>query len=129
MKFLLDTDVVIDHLRGVRSIPLPNTNKGLSISIITLGELYYGAEKSVNKQKSIDIITDFINDLAISILNLNERVMKEYAVIKAKLELRGERLDDFDLLIAATAKTYKSILITRNTKHFKRISGISLHPA
>ena len=53
-------------------------------------------------------------------------VIAEFGRMKAELEIKGERLDDFDLLIAATASVNGFILVTRNTKHFKRIKGLKI---
>jgi tRNA(fMet)-specific endonuclease VapC len=49
-----------------------------------------------------------------------------YAKEKARLRKAGTPIDDFDLLIGATAVTHKLIMVTNNTKHFKRINGIKL---
>lgn len=100
MKYLLDTDVIIDHLRKKKAI-LEQMLDSATISIITLGELIYGAYKSVHPQKSL--------------LTLRE-----------DLETKGERLDDFDLLIAATAIVSRLVLVTRNRKHFEGIPSLQL---
>ena len=49
-----------------------------------------------------------------------------YAKEKARLEKKGAKIDDFDLLIAATAVRNNLILITNNTKHFKRIHRLTI---
>lgn len=126
MKYLLDTDAVIDHLRGKKKINDKIISEGASISIISYGELLYGAYKSQDKEKSTSMIKLFISDLSIKITNLSEEIMREYAEIKAKLELAGKKLDEFDLLNGATAKIHSFTLITRNIKHFKRINGLKL---
>jgi len=46
--------------------------------------------------------------------------------LKAELESRGERLDDLDLQIASIAIETKSTLLSNNTSHFKRITGLRL---
>ena len=45
---------------------------------------------------------------------------------KARLRKAGTPVDDFDLLIGATAVANKMILVTNNFKHFDRIDGIDL---
>jgi tRNA(fMet)-specific endonuclease VapC len=49
-----------------------------------------------------------------------------YADIKAGLRERGELIDDFDLLIGASAVKSKLILVTENIKHLKRIPNIKI---
>ena len=49
-----------------------------------------------------------------------------YGEVKALLEERGLRLDDFDLLIGATALEAGMKLVTNNTRHLARIPGLDL---
>lgn len=49
-----------------------------------------------------------------------------YAIEKARLQKLGTIIDDFDLLIGVTSVSYKMIMVTNNTNHFKRINGIKL---
>lgn len=126
MKYLLDTDVVVSQLRGKARIKEEVIEKGAAISIITFGELLYGAEKSVNRENSLVIINGFISDLRIDILGLNQDIMRIYAKTKKSLEEAGKRLDEFDLLIGATASLHSLSLATLNLRHFKRIPGLEI---
>lgn len=127
MKYLLDTDIIVDHLRRKTSIGEKILGYGVAISIINLGELIYGAYKSVHPQESLITLKEDLHILDFEIINLNEVIIAEFGRIKADLEVKGERLDDFDLLIAATAVVNNLILVTRNMKHFKRIAGLKLN--
>ncbi|MBP5377247.1 MAG: PIN domain-containing protein [Bacteroidaceae bacterium] len=51
---------------------------------------------------------------------------KEYGEIRHSLEHTGLRIDQFDLLIGATAIHHNLILVTSNTKHFDRINELKL---
>lgn len=126
MKYLLDTDVVANQLRGKTRIKENIVENGAAISIITFGELLYGAEKSANSSKSLGIINDFIADLQIDILGLNQDIMRIYAKTKTSLEATGRRLDEFDLLIGATASFHSLVIATLNLRHFKRIPGLQI---
>jgi len=53
MKNLLDTNIVIDHIRGKLPILPEMVKEGATISIISYGELLYGAYKSVVKDKTL----------------------------------------------------------------------------
>lgn len=124
MKYLADTSVIVNHLRGKEKIDEELLKEGVAISIITLSELYYGAYRSKDPKKTKEIVNNFLSDLSIETINLDDEIIDEYAKIKVSLEGLGQKLDDFDLLIAATAKKYSLQLLTDNKKHFQRISGI-----
>lgn len=128
MNYLLDTDTVVDYIRGRQKIPEEAIQKGIGISIITYGELMYGAWKSANKDRALTIIDDFLSTLKISVIELDEEIMRVYGEIKAHLEVKGEKLSDFDLLIGVTAQMKKLSLMTKNIKHFKRIPHLKIAP-
>ena len=49
-----------------------------------------------------------------------------YAREKARLRKKGTPLDDFDLLIGATAISNSLVLVTRNASDFERLEGIEI---
>ena len=126
MKCLLDTDIVVNYLRGNNKLNEKIVKEGMTISIITFGELLYGAHKSINKENSLKIIHEFISDLQVDILGLNQEIMDIYANTKALLEEKGKKLDEFDLLIGATARFHSLPLVTLNLRHFQRIPGLRI---
>lgn len=93
------------------------------ISEMTLAELKFGIEKSEQKEKNKKAIDNFLTGVQIlpiySALDL-------YAKEKARLQNKGLPIDDFDFLIGVSAVTHKLVMVTNNTNHFKRISGIKL---
>lgn len=54
------------------------------------------------------------------------QAIDNYAKEKARLRKIGSSIDEFDLLIGATAITFGLKMVTNNTKHFDRIEGIKL---
>jgi tRNA(fMet)-specific endonuclease VapC len=56
----------------------------------------------------------------------DDAVSEAFGEIKAVLERRGERVDDFDLAIAAHAIAARATLVTGNTKHFARVPGLEI---
>lgn len=126
VTYLLDTDVVVDHIRGKNIIALKVAKMGVAISIISLGELLYGAYKSNHLSKGLLEIENTIQLLSIRIQDLDRQVMEDFAQIKTDLEKKGQRLEDFDILIAATAKANSLKLVTKNLKHFQRIPGLEV---
>lgn len=125
MKYLLDTDVIIDHIRSKKYLNSDLFKEDTAVSVITLGELLSGAYKSTNIKLSLKKIDNFL-DLGIKIIDLNSETIDIYAQYRADLETSGQRLDEFDLLIAATALIEKRVLVTRNLNHFKRIKNLKL---
>lgn len=126
MKYLLDTDVIVDHLRNRKGIDVVWLDKGSAISIITKAELLYGAHKSDQLEKNLDMIEQMFKELPIEFVTLSDDILDIFARTKVYLETKGKRLDDFDLLIAATAISEELILVTRNIKHYQRIPRLKL---
>lgn len=126
MKYLLDTNIIVDHLREKEILKAEILEEGGGISIITLGELLYGAYKSDHPQNTLTKLSNSLKILDIKVINLDKEIINEFAKIKAYLEKAGQRLEDFDLLIAATALINNFTLVTKNIKHFNRIKNLKL---
>ena len=126
MKYLLDTGIIVDHLRKRKLLDASWFEEGCGISIITQAELFYGAEKSKDSAKEFEKIQNTLSVWCIEVFNLNKEIVGFYGKLKASLEKKGKRLDEFDLLIGATAISENLILVTGNSRHFKRIFGLSL---
>jgi predicted nucleic acid-binding protein len=99
-------------------------NDPINISVVTLMELYYGAYKSQKVESNLAEIKTLEN--SIEIIPLGKEVVEIFGIYKAKLERSGTPLDDFDLILAACAMTNNLVLVTNNTKHFKRIEGLKI---
>lgn len=125
-KYLIDTCVIIDILRNKIKIDPGFFVNGASISAIVLSELYYGANKSNDPKRSINKLESLISDFDLEILDFDQKASGIFGRLKADLELKGERLDDLDLLIASTAIIENKVLVTSNFKHFNRIKGLSV---
>ena len=127
MAYLIDTDTIIFALRGDSSVLAKfeeNKNLPISISMITYAELVFGAKRSQNEQKNM-IKVNHIRDIY-PIEELNEGVMEVFADIKAKMFDKGIRIEDMDLLIAATAIYNELTLVTNNTKHFENVPNLKI---
>jgi Predicted nucleic acid-binding protein, contains PIN domain len=127
MAYLIDTDILIFGLKGDQTVNkwmLDNQEIPKFISVISYGELMYGARKSDHPNKNI-ATTYRVADL-FPILDINRGIIEVFGEIKAKLEIAGTRIEDMDLLIASTAIYMNLSLVTNNTKHFSRIDDLSL---
>jgi predicted nucleic acid-binding protein len=54
----------------------------------------------------------------------SDEVSRSFGELKAELERRGERVDDFGLAIAAHAIAHDATVVTRNARHFVRIRSL-----
>ena len=127
MAYLIDTDIIIFALHKDKSVLIKfeeNKNIPISISMITYAELIFGAKRSQNEQQNM-IKVRHIRELY-PIEDLNEGVMEVFADIKAKMFNNGIRIEDMDLLIAATAIYNDLTLVTNNVKHFEKIPYLKL---
>jgi tRNA(fMet)-specific endonuclease VapC len=95
-----------------------------ALSVITYGELLYGAIKSQRRQENLAKVRRLQG--IFPIVEVTNAIMETYAVIKAGVESRGKPLDDFDLVIAATAISLGYRLVTNNERHFARIEELRL---
>jgi tRNA(fMet)-specific endonuclease VapC len=125
-RYLLDTNICIYFLKG--QFDLDNKINAVGpencfISEITLAELKFGVEKSIQKEKNRQTLKKF--ERTFSILPIYS-ALDIYAAEKARLQSKGKSLDEFDLLIGATAIAGKLILITRNVSDFNRMNGIDI---
>jgi tRNA(fMet)-specific endonuclease VapC len=93
------------------------------ISEITLAELKFGVEKSEKPEKNRKALDNFLT--GVQVLPIFHS-LNFYASEKARLQKAGTPIDDFDLLIAVTSVTHELTMVTNNTNHFKRITGIIL---
>lgn len=93
------------------------------ISEVTLAELKFGVSNSKASTKNKKALSNFLT--GIKILPIID-ALDIYADEKARLRKIGFPVDDFDLLIGATAVTNDLILVTNNEKHFKRFSKIKI---
>ncbi len=128
MSYLIDTDLIIDVLHE-RSTALDLLDRlasdGLAISILSLGELYEGAYRLPNPAAHRADIRRILSDYRV--LGLSDTTMDRFARERAMLRQQGALIPDFDLLIAATALVHQLVLVTRNTRHFRRIPMLSLY--
>jgi tRNA(fMet)-specific endonuclease VapC len=128
MRYLLDTNICIYLIKKRPPEVLDrfrqHSPQDVAISIITLFELEYGAEKSQYRQRSKDALTKFL--LPLNLINLDRSSALESAIIRAQLEKKGMPIGPYDLLIAGLARSQDMILVSNNIKEFEKIAGLHL---
>lgn len=127
ISYLIDTDWIIDFLKGERKVVEKLTSlvdDGLAISIISLAELYEGIYASDSSEKQLKGLNDFLT--GVTIIGIDDEICKVFGKRRMKLRKEGKLMDNFDLLIAATCLYYNLTLMTNNISHFDRIEGLKI---
>lgn len=127
LKYLLDTNIVIYVLkrRPKEVLDIFNANASrMAISSITLSELMYGAEKSLNTDKNLEAVEEFVSHL--EVLPYDAKASQHYGQIKAASEKKGQIICENDIHIAAHAISHGLILVSNNVREFKRVPNLAL---
>lgn len=123
---LLDTDICIELLRGNRKVieKRRDYDESVAVSFMAVAELFYGAEKSDNKNENTNLIEEFL--LTVEIIHSDIDILKKFGELKAILGKTGNILADAEIFIGATAIVRCSMLITGNVNHFRRIEELRI---
>ncbi len=127
-RFLLDTNICI-YIRRRRPEEVLRRFRTLkpgeaALSVITFGELVYGAEKSAQRTAALELLRELSQVL--SVLGLPKTAAETYGTIRAELERKGKMIGNNDLWIAAHAKTAGLTLVTNNEREFRRVGGLKV---
>ncbi len=128
VRYLLDTNICIYIAKhnppAVRARFERHAANELAMSVVTLGELRQGAEKSQAREKALATLNRL--EASIQVAPLTETVGEHYGQIRAALETRGLTIGNNDLWIAAHARAEGWILVTNNEQEFKRVEGLQV---
>jgi predicted nucleic acid-binding protein len=122
-RLLIDTDIIIDHLRGIGELDKLISMKAKNtcyISVITISEIY-----SLLYQNEYDIVDSLFSLL--KIVNVDPVIAKMAGIYRMKY-FKSHHLLIPDAIIAASAKISGSVLITKNLKHYPMIDIEKLKP-
>ena len=127
-RYLLDTNICI-YIRQKRPEEVLRRFRKLrpgeaAPSVITYGELLYGAAKSKHRVAALERLRELVDLLPA--LPLPEPAVETYGTIRAHLEAKGEMIGNHDLWIAAHALAAKLTLVTNNEKEFRRVRGLKV---
>jgi tRNA(fMet)-specific endonuclease VapC len=125
--YLLDTDTLIYSFKGNEKVIENIKNHAdapKALSVISYGELIYGAHKSAQVSSNLAKVHRLREILPI--IDTTSSIMECYGSIKAELSKKGITVDDFDLLIGSTAITLGYTVVTNNEKHFKKIPDLKI---
>ncbi len=126
--YVLDTNMLTALLRGEagpvrRLLALPRSQVLLPQPVVA--EVLHGLAR-LPKSRRRTALSERCETLLTSMLRVDwtDEVSEIFASVKATLERKGERLDDFDVAIAAHALARDAVLVSRNRNHMQRIPGL-----
>jgi tRNA(fMet)-specific endonuclease VapC len=130
LRYVLDTNAVSALMKGdARTVGrLRAADRGdAAVPQPVLAEIAYGIER-LPRSKRRDVLADRFDLIRTELARVpwTDAVSERYGFIKATLERRGERIEDFDAAIAAHAMAEEAVLVTANLHHMARIPGLTI---
>ncbi len=125
-RILLDTDVVSFYLRGHASVlervaRYLEHHAQLELSVVSYYELRRGLIR-IGASRRLRDLEIFVAQSRL--WEVSYEIAHEASTIAGSLMAQGEKLDDADILIAATARVLGVGVATGNIRHFGRIDGL-----
>jgi tRNA(fMet)-specific endonuclease VapC len=128
IRYVLDTNICIyirsrrpPHIRARFEKLQPGE---VALSVITYGELVYGAEKSADRALAMKQLEELA--AMIPVLSLPDAAAEAYGAIRAHLSARGHMIGNNDLWIAAHVRAASLTLVTNNEREFRRVPGLKV---
>ena len=125
-RYLLDTNICIYIAKGqqlaVRHRFEAHTLNELAMSIITVGELRFGAEKSQSRERALATMAQLVQMIQPCALPM--AAAEHYGHVRATLQQQGLPIGNNDLWLAAHALAEGWTLVTNNTREFSRVPGL-----
>jgi tRNA(fMet)-specific endonuclease VapC len=130
VKYILDTNTVSFLMKGDANViahlkRLARGDVGLAQPV--LSEIAYGIQR-LGKSKRKDALSRRFELVRgeLGRVAWTDEVSDAFGTIKAALERKGERIEDFDAAVAAHAVARGCILVTANVKHMRRVPGLDV---
>jgi tRNA(fMet)-specific endonuclease VapC len=129
VNYLLDTNVCIALINETSSrvrarfLQAARRNDELATSSIVAHELWYGVAKSELVARNARALVAFLSR-DVKLLDYSERDAQAAGEIRAELERQGQRIGEYDTLIAGQAFSRNLVLVTANTREFGRVNGL-----
>ena len=125
--YILDTNTLIYFFKGVGNVAdnlLAVSPKDIGIPAVVLYELEYGISKSTSPQKRTKQIEELC--ALVEVLAFGNEEAKTSATVRAFLEKKGTPIGPYDVMIAGTVISKQGILVTNNTKEFRRVPKLKI---
>ena len=129
MSYLLDTNVCIalmnDNSSRVRTpfMRALRRKEEIVTSTIVVHELFYGVAKSEQVERNERALAAFLSG-DIAVIDYSARDAQAAGEIRAELERQGQRIGEYDTLIAGQAFSRNLVLVTANTRELEQVKGV-----
>jgi len=128
MGFLLDSNVCIRALNDLHSSVARKIAKtppdNINLCTVVQTELYYGAYRSSRIEENLAVLARFFS--LFKVLPFDSQAAIKMAQVRAQLARKGTPIGAYDLQIVAIALVNNLILVTHNTREFKRIEELQI---
>jgi tRNA(fMet)-specific endonuclease VapC len=128
MRFMLDTDscIALIKRKGAKMLGRITSHApgDVGLSAVTLAELRFGVAKSAQKDANARALDEFL--LPLEIADFDETAAGVYGEVRAALEKAGTPIGPLDTQIGAHALSLGAVLVTHNTREFRRIPGLTV---
>jgi tRNA(fMet)-specific endonuclease VapC len=130
VNYLLDTNVCIALINGTlskvraRFAEVLRQKAELATSAIVVHELWYGVAKSKLAARNARALAVFLDSVAV--VDFTATDAQAAGEIRADLERLGERIGEYDTLIAGQAFARNLTLVTANTREFERVKSLKV---
>jgi tRNA(fMet)-specific endonuclease VapC len=127
VRYLLDTNIASSIIKGnsaavdrrLTKIPMAQ----LGISVVTEGELRFGAARLPDAKRLHNLIEEFF--LRVVALPWDSNAARQYGQLRATLEREGRPMGNLDMMIAAHALALGTVLVTSD-RAFSRIKKLKV---
>jgi tRNA(fMet)-specific endonuclease VapC len=128
VKYVLDTNAVSALMKGEARIVerLKRVGKtAASVPQPVLAEIAYGIER-LPRSKRREALRERFDLVRAELMRAewSDEVSEHFGTIKAALEKKGRRIEDFDAAIAAHALSMGAVLVTANVDDMVRVPGL-----
>jgi tRNA(fMet)-specific endonuclease VapC len=128
VTYVLDTNAVSALIKGNVGVieRLAATEPaGVTVPQPVLAEIAFGIERLPRSKRRTALQARFdLISAELSRAEWTDGVSQTYGRVKATLERRGKRIEDFDAAIAAHALALGATLVTANLGHLTRVPGL-----
>lgn len=123
-RYLLDTNIIIALFANESTVlDQLHTAEEVFIPCIAIGELYYGARKSVRVNENLQRIDEFV--ASNFVLICDSETARTYGDVKDELRKKGHPIPENDIWIGALAAQHDLVLVSRDL-HFQEIAELNI---